>query len=145
MNVTREVIYDLLPAYFAGEASADTRALVEEFFATDPELGRMAARFRAAAAGHSRDGTQTGADRERQSFQQARWRLKLRQAAVGWTTGAVLAFGIAVVTGLGGRSGSPNPGVIIGLVFSAMAAATWIAAAFGDAERWYRALTGESD
>ena len=47
MNVTREVIYDLLPAYFAGEASADTRALVEEFFATDPELGRMAARFRA--------------------------------------------------------------------------------------------------
>ena len=37
MNVTREVIYDLLPAYFAGEASADTRALVEEFFATDAE------------------------------------------------------------------------------------------------------------
>ena len=145
MNVTREVIYDLLPAYFAGEASADTRALVEEFFATDPELGRMAARFHAAAAGQSRDGTRTGADRERQSFNQARWRLKLRQAAVGWTTGAVLAFGIALVTGISGRSGSPNPGVIIGLVFSAMAAATWIAAAFGDAERWYRALTGESD
>jgi anti-sigma factor RsiW len=140
MNVTREVIYDLLPAYFAGEASADTRALVEEFFATDPEFGRMAARFHAAAGG-----TQTSADRERQSFHQARWRLKLRQAAVGWTAGAVLAFGIAVVTGLGGRSGSPNPGVIIGLVFSVMAAATWIAATFGDAERWYRALTGESD
>ena len=59
--------------------------------------------------------------------------------------GAALAFGIALVAGLGGRSGSPNPSVIIGLVFSAMAAATWIAAAFGDAERGYRALTGESD
>jgi hypothetical protein len=144
MKVTREVIYDLLPAYFAGEVSADTRALVEEFFATDPEFGRMAARFH-AAAGHSRDGTQTGADRERQSFNQARWRLKLRQAAVGWTTGALLAFGIALATGVSGRSGSPNPGVIIGLVFSAIAAATWIAAAFGDAERWYRAMTGERD
>ena len=34
MNVTREVIFDLLPVYFAGDASADTRALVEDFFAT---------------------------------------------------------------------------------------------------------------
>ena len=140
MNVTREVIYDLLPAYFAGEASADTRALVEEFFTTDREFGRMAARFHAAAGG-----TQTSADRERHSFHQARWRLKLRQAAVGWTMGALLAFGIALATGIRGRSGVPNPGVIIGLVFAAGAAVTWIAAAFGDAERWYRALTGESD
>src|SRR5687767_12962108 len=110
MNVTREVIYDLLPAYFAGEASADSRALVDEFFATDAELGRMAARFH-AAAGHPRQGTQTVADRERRSFNQARWRLKLRQAAVGWTMGAVLAFGIALVTGVTGRSGSLNPGI----------------------------------
>jgi len=40
MNVTREVILDLLPVYLAGEASADTRALVDEFVKQDPELGR---------------------------------------------------------------------------------------------------------
>jgi anti-sigma factor RsiW len=40
MNITRDVITDLLPAYFSGEASADTRAIVEEFFANDPEFER---------------------------------------------------------------------------------------------------------
>jgi anti-sigma factor RsiW len=41
-NITRDVVGDLLPAYFSGEASADTRALVEEFFAQDPEFERLA-------------------------------------------------------------------------------------------------------
>ena len=143
MRVTRDVIYDLLPAYFAGEASVDTRALVEDFLATDPELGRMAARFQAAAE-HSRGAVRTGADRERQTFNDARARMKLRQAAWGWTMGALLAFGIALATGVTGRR-IPNPGVIIGVVFAAGAAATWIAAFFGNAERWYRALTGENE
>jgi len=38
MNVTREVILDLLPVYLAGEASPATKALVEEFMQSDPEL-----------------------------------------------------------------------------------------------------------
>ena len=38
MKVTRDVVLDLLPLYLAGEASADTRALVEAYLATDPEL-----------------------------------------------------------------------------------------------------------
>jgi hypothetical protein len=42
MNVTRDVITDLLPVYFSGEASADTRAVVEEFFKQDPEFARLA-------------------------------------------------------------------------------------------------------
>ena len=35
-NVTREVIADLWPIYSAGEASADTRALVDAFLREDP-------------------------------------------------------------------------------------------------------------
>lgn len=38
MKVTRDVVMDLLPLYAAGEACADTRALVEEFLEQDPEL-----------------------------------------------------------------------------------------------------------
>lgn len=38
MNITKDVIADLLPLYEAGEASADTRALVEAFLKTDPSL-----------------------------------------------------------------------------------------------------------
>ena len=40
MNVTREVIVDLLPLYLAGEASPGTRALVEEYLRQDVEFGR---------------------------------------------------------------------------------------------------------
>ncbi len=38
MQVTREVVKDLLPVYLAGEASSDTRRLVEDFLAREPEL-----------------------------------------------------------------------------------------------------------
>jgi hypothetical protein len=41
MNITREVINDLWPVYAAGEASTDTRALVEEFLRQDPEFARI--------------------------------------------------------------------------------------------------------
>jgi hypothetical protein len=42
MKVTRDVITDLLPLYFAQEASTDTRALVEGFLQQDPEFARLA-------------------------------------------------------------------------------------------------------
>jgi len=42
MKVERDVIIDLLPVYFSGEASAATQALVEEGFREDPELERIA-------------------------------------------------------------------------------------------------------
>lgn len=43
-NVTRDVILDLLPLYLAGEASDDTRALVEQYLADDPQLAQLAQR-----------------------------------------------------------------------------------------------------
>jgi len=42
MEITRNVILDLLPLYLADEASADTRALVEKYLETDPELAKAA-------------------------------------------------------------------------------------------------------
>lgn len=40
--ITRDVILDLLPLYLAGEASEDTRQLVEAYLATDAKLARLA-------------------------------------------------------------------------------------------------------
>lgn len=40
MQITRDVILDLTPLYLTGDASSDTRALVEDYLATDPELAR---------------------------------------------------------------------------------------------------------
>ena len=42
MEITRNVIIDLLPLYLADEVSADTRALVEEYLKTDPQLVKIA-------------------------------------------------------------------------------------------------------
>jgi hypothetical protein len=42
MEITRNVILDLLPLYLANEVSADTRALVEKYLETDPELTNAA-------------------------------------------------------------------------------------------------------
>lgn len=72
MTVTRDVIYDLLPGYFAGELSADAKALVDEFFATDPEFARMAERFR-KLFNERRVGTSDApALHEKQLFERAR-------------------------------------------------------------------------
>jgi anti-sigma factor RsiW len=40
MNVTQEVIVDLLPVYLSGEASPATRSLVEEFLKQDAEFAQ---------------------------------------------------------------------------------------------------------
>ena len=46
MKVTRDVVKDLLTIYLAGEASPDTRVLVEDWLRTDPELARQAEQAR---------------------------------------------------------------------------------------------------
>jgi anti-sigma factor RsiW len=48
MNVTRDVVRDLLTVCLAGEASADSRALVDEWLRSDPELARQAEAARRA-------------------------------------------------------------------------------------------------
>ena len=40
MSIPRPVILDLWPAYVSGEASPETRALVEDYLRTDPEFAR---------------------------------------------------------------------------------------------------------
>ena len=42
MEITRNIILDLLPLYVAGEVSGDTRALVEEYLKTDEDLAKVA-------------------------------------------------------------------------------------------------------
>lgn len=51
MNITRKVITDLLPIYFSGEASDDTRTLVDDFFRRDPQFAAMAKEEWSPAAG----------------------------------------------------------------------------------------------
>ncbi len=41
-ELTRNIVTDLLPAYFAGECSDETRRAVDNFFKSDPEFARNA-------------------------------------------------------------------------------------------------------
>lgn len=51
LNVTRDVVKDLLTVYLAGEASADTRALIDDYLRTDPVLAREVDAARAEQLG----------------------------------------------------------------------------------------------
>jgi anti-sigma factor RsiW len=128
MKVTRDVIYDLLPAYFAGDVSDDTRALVEEYFESDPEFGRMAARFKTLVGERQRkpSGEADEIEREREAFQAARDAAELpqrtRAAALVWGFASLFSLGIALLT-WSERLAYRNPGIILGLLFGAMAVA----------------------
>lgn len=41
MEITRDVILDLLPLYLANEVSEDSRRLIEHFLAADPQLAKL--------------------------------------------------------------------------------------------------------
>jgi hypothetical protein len=77
MKITRDVVSDLLPGYFAGEVSADTRALIGEFLSTDPEFARMTSRFQRLFDERAADTDDRGV--ERKALERARSRAERRQ------------------------------------------------------------------
>jgi len=95
MNVTRDVIYDLLPGYFSGEISPDTKALVDEFLGQDPEFSKMMERFRSMFPEHRHSGAGglSGGSGEKEAFERARSWLHKRSELRGY----VIAFGLAAV------------------------------------------------
>jgi hypothetical protein len=81
MNVTKDVVFDLLPIYAAGEASPDTVKLVEEYLREDPELARMAEELRSHPLPEVR--TELPPTQEKEALNKTRWLLRLR----GWLIG----------------------------------------------------------
>ncbi|MGB6483446.1 MAG: hypothetical protein WBE86_08175 [Candidatus Acidiferrales bacterium] len=92
MNISREVVTDLLPVYFSGEASADTRSLVEDYFRGDPDFERVA---RSAAtpleALRGAAPLRPDAEREKRDLESVRCALQRRK----WYFGLALFFTLA--------------------------------------------------
>ena len=100
MKITRDVIQDLLPAFVAGEASADTTALVEEFLRGDPELTRCVERMRANPLPEVTPGL--APTHEVQALKTTRRRLRrqsLLLATAAFLTGLPLSFEYNFATG----------------------------------------------
>ena len=92
MNVTREVVTDLLPIYFSGEASGDTKVLVEDYFRQDPDfesIARNAATpletLRAAAP------IAASSEKEKRDLESVLWGLRRRK----WLFGVSLFLTLA--------------------------------------------------
>jgi hypothetical protein len=108
MNVTREVVTDLLPIYFSGEASGDTKVLVEDYFRQDPDFERIArgaatplTTLRAAAP------IAAGPEREKRDLQSVLWGLRRRT----WL------FGVSLFLTLAPLSFDFTRGHIVSLIF----------------------------
>ena len=106
MNVTREVIYDLLPGYFSGDISADTRALVEEFLKNDPEFSKMMERVRAAYGDRPAAGIPTTGAKE--TFERARNFMQKQSELRGFVLACGLAAFLLVMLALVRVSGAHN-------------------------------------
>lgn len=100
MEITRNVIRDLLPLYAANEVSADTCALVAKYLEQDPQLASMA-RELASAPGMGEIPAAMTSEHQLQAFREAK-RLMFYRSLL-WA--GVVCFGL-----------------IIGLVLALMAA-----------------------
>jgi hypothetical protein len=83
VNITRDVVIDLLPVYESGDASADTRAIVDEFVRSDAEFARIVkaarapARPRAAVVSPEAHVERAAVSRTRQALKRQSWTLGL--------------------------------------------------------------------
>jgi len=132
MNVTDDVLNDLLTLYLAGEASADTRALIEERARREPAFAAtmQAAREmdRAAAQAVELPGARTPTpDAELQALTQTRQAIFLRTLFFA----AAIFFTLLPLAFRGGEAGveflflGRQPGVVY--AFWSVATASWVA------------------
>lgn len=91
MNISREVIIDLMPAYLANECSAASRALVEDHFRRNPQDAADLRRAMLVTLPLPSVPTPAPAAGEMKAFREARRRLALRS----WVMGFAIFFSLA--------------------------------------------------
>ncbi len=93
MEITRNVILDLLPLYLANEVSADTREIIEQYLETDPELANVVKHSAAAKFPEEIPGPQTQNDQIK-AFRKAKWLFVLLAAVLA---GVITIFLVIVI------------------------------------------------
>jgi hypothetical protein len=96
MEITRNVIQDLLPLYIAGEVSADTTALVEKYLETDPELAKMAQQ--AAQTGLSEVPIPLSKETEMEAYKKATRLMVFRTLALAAILSAIFLCTLGLVS-----------------------------------------------
>lgn len=83
MNITKDVVNDLLPLYFSEECSWDTKQLVEEYLKTHPDFEKQVKKFRRNPLTVSPPQA-LGKEDEMKSLLKTRRLLKLRSYLMGF-------------------------------------------------------------
>jgi anti-sigma factor RsiW len=81
-TITRDIITDLLPVYLSGEASAETKALVEAYIKNNPEFAQFVkqesrATFSGRIASEAPDREMVALRRAKRRIQKKTWHLVL--------------------------------------------------------------------
>ena len=96
-DITRDVVSDLWPLVRSGDASGDSRSLVDEFLAGDAEFARQLRE--ADTAAHAMPAFRLSPDAERRLLDDARQRARTKLFMLG---GALGVLGIVILAALGG-------------------------------------------
>jgi len=119
MNPTRELITDLLPAYFSGEASAETRSLVEQFFAQDPEFERMARRLATSLTILKEAAPGSGEELEKRALMRTRLELRGKNMSLGVALAGIV--GLVLLVAISGELHTAAMRVYILLIVAGVA------------------------
>ena len=98
MNPTPDVITDLLPLYFSGEASADTRALVEEYFRANPEFERMARRMAESFNALKASSASSTEEQEKRALMRTRMEVRAKNMSLGVVLAGIIAILVMFTT-----------------------------------------------
>ncbi len=90
MDISRDVVTDLLPLYFSGEASADTRALVEAYFAREPEFGQAARRLVASVTVPKAPPASAADEQEKRTLMRIRSLVRKKNMVLGFALASML-------------------------------------------------------
>lgn len=129
MLVTHNVVRDLVPLYFEGEASADSRALVEKWFATDPDFARSARKqLDVISAVTNADAGPVSEEAVRRSLRRAHRIILFREVSLGLAGALTLFF--LVVSAFVALSESAQPhlaanGILALTICFVLAATNW--------------------
>lgn len=127
MKIDREVVIDLLPVYFSGEASQATRDLVEECFREDPDLERIA---RNANRNVDTVGVLTqlpDQEKEKETLVRLRNLVRYRNQMLGFSLAySLIPIGLIIAAAFFAKDLAHNL-TVLALWFSAYAAGCWIA------------------
>lgn len=113
--LSRNVIIDLLPAYIAGEASEETRRLVEEYAARDPRIAELL-RSDALRTVPLPSGIEAPGDLEMKTIHRVRRSIRRQMMYVALATASLLLVPLVAMQFTGEVQWSPFDFIVMGLL-----------------------------